>query len=321
MASKNKPNEIYIERIYNAPVKLVWEAWTDPDQVKEWWGPRGFTLTTHSKPNSDDLKAGSIWSYTMHGPDGVNYPNKTVYHEVKKYARLVYDHGGNDDQPPMFQVTVNFTELKNKKTKMEMWMALKTPEEAEQTKKFIKSAGGNGTWDRLAEFLENNTEDKEVFYINRSFNTSVEHMYDVWTTPEHIAKWLSPTGFTMTFFKADITPGGEAFYQMTNNKDVTMYGKIKYIEMNKPNHIKYIQQFCDKDGNLSKHPLAPTWPAYMLTTIQLEQEDTNQTRVTIKWEPYGDFTSEELSTFVGAKSSMTQGWTGSFDKLEDYLNL
>ncbi|MGE0764564.1 MAG: SRPBCC domain-containing protein, partial [Bdellovibrionales bacterium] len=46
MGAKNKPNEIYITRVYDAPLKTVWQAWTDPKQVAKWWGPRGFTLTT-----------------------------------------------------------------------------------------------------------------------------------------------------------------------------------------------------------------------------------------------------------------------------------
>ena len=99
------PNEIAITRIYDAPVKLVWEAWTDPQHVARWWGPRGFTLTTHSK----DLRPGGRWVYTMHGPDGVDYPNIARYHEVEPYKRLVYDHGATEDRPPLFRVTVSFT--------------------------------------------------------------------------------------------------------------------------------------------------------------------------------------------------------------------
>src|SRR4051812_9458556 len=121
MAAKNKPNEIYITRLYDAPVKMVWEAWVDPKQVAKWWGPRGFTITTKHK----DVKPGGKWVYTMHGPDGVDWPNSTLFHEVEKYSRLVYDHGGNENQPPLFRVTVNFSE-KNGKTLMEMTMALAT---------------------------------------------------------------------------------------------------------------------------------------------------------------------------------------------------
>ncbi len=78
MAAKNKSNEIKITRIFEAPLKTVWEAWTDTKQVEKWWGPRGFTITTHSK----ELKVGGIWHYTMHGPDGTDYPNKTLSLEV-----------------------------------------------------------------------------------------------------------------------------------------------------------------------------------------------------------------------------------------------
>src|ERR1700756_4007185 len=123
MVAKNKSNELKLTRVYDAPVKAVWDAWTDPKQAAHWWGPRGFTITTHSK----DLKPGGTWVYTMHGPDGTDWPNKTVYHEVEKHSRLVYDHGGSDDRPAMFRVTVQFTEVKGK-TKMDMTMTHATPE-------------------------------------------------------------------------------------------------------------------------------------------------------------------------------------------------
>lgn len=312
--SKSKPNEIYLERIYDAPVKLVWDAWTDPKKAAKWWGPRGFTLTTHSK----DFKVGGTWNYTMHGPDGVDYPNITTYHEVVPNSRLVYDHGASEGKPPLFKVTVNFIEMKNNKTKMEMWMALETPEAAEQIKKFIKQAGGNATWDRLAEYLEETGSGKDVFVINRSFKASLDTMFEVWTTPEHIAKWLSPTGFSMKFMEANIKPGGSTFYMMTNG-DVTMYGKAHYKEISK-NRLVYTQQFADKDGNMGRHPMAPTWPAFMQTTVDFEAEGPNETRVTITWEVFGEATAEERAMFHTAKGGMTMGWTGSFDKLEEYLS-
>lgn len=313
MAAKNKSNEIKISRIYDAPVKLVWDAWTDPKQVAQWWGPRGFTITTHSK----DLKPGGHWAYTMHGPDGTDYENKTIYHEVEKYSRLVYDHGGNDDRPPLFRVTVEFAEVKGK-TKMEMTMTLPTPEAAEETRKFIKQASGNSTWDRLAEYLAKETEGKEQFVINRTFDAPISLMYEMWTNPKHFSQWLAPAGFKMEFIRSDIRPGGNTFYFMTNG-DAKMYGKAQYLEMEKPHLIKYTQQFADEKENTSRHPMAPTWPETMLTTVVLSEEGPDQTRVTVTWETYGNVTPEELETFVKARTGMTQGWTGSFDKLEDYL--
>jgi uncharacterized protein YndB with AHSA1/START domain len=311
--AKNKPNELYLTRTYDAPLKMVWDAWVDPKQAAKWWGPRGFTITTHSK----DLKPGGHWSYTMHGPDGVDYENTAIYHEVEKYSRLVYDHGGQADRPPMFKVTVNFSENANK-TKIEMTMAFATPELAAESKKFIKKAGGEGTWDRLAEYLSEEISQKDIFVINRSFDTSINTMFEMWTDPKHVSKWMPPTGFDMEYLSVNIKPGGQSFYKMSGN-GLVMYGKAFYKEITKPNRLVYSQIFCDKDGNLSRHPMAPTWPAEMLTTVSFAEEDTNKTRVTITWEVYGNATAEERATFHQAKSGMTQGWTGSFDKLEEYI--
>lgn len=313
MLSKCKANEISITRIYSAKVKDLWEAWVDPKQVSQWWGPRGFTITTGRK----DVRTGGDWLYTMHGPDGIDYPNHTRFLDVQKHKLLVYDHGGFENNPPLFRVTVLFTEL-NEKTKMEMTMALPTPEAAEETRKIIKKANGNTTWDRLEEYLIMKSIGKEIFIINRTFNTDINKLYEIWTNPQHIMNWMAPTGFTGKYITANIKTGGESFYSMSNN-DFTMYGKAHYKELRKPNQIIYTQEFVDKGGNPSRHPLAPTWPQTMLTTVNFESEDTNNTRLTIQWEVYGDATQEEHNTFNNAKSSMTQGWTGSLDKLEEYL--
>ena len=313
-SQENKSNEIRITRVYDAPVKAVWDAWTDPAQTAQWWGPRGFTLTTHSK----DLRPGGYWRYTMHGPDGTDFPNKTEYFEVEKHKKLVYDHGGSDDRPPMFRVTVLFSETAGK-TKMEMCMTHSTPEAAEESRKIIKKFGGNATWDRLAEYLAKESAGKEQFVITRVFDAPVERMFDLWTNPKHLSQWLPPTGFKMEFIKADIRPGGGSFYFMSSAK-MKMYGRAEYLEMNKPDRVVYTQQFCDENEKPSRHPMSPTWPETMLTTVRMSEEGPDRTRVTVTWEPHGATTREELETFIKAKGGMTQGWTGSFDKLDAYLS-
>lgn len=314
MAVKSKSNELKITRLYDAAIEAVWQAWSDPEQVAQWWGPRGFTLTTHSK----DLRVGGTWKYTMHGPDGVDYPNITTYLEVEKHAKLVYDHGGSDDREALFRVTVLFSE-RDGKTKMDMTMSLPTPEAAEETGKFIKEAGGYATWDRLAEYLENESSGKEKFVINRSFDAPVELMFEMWTNPEHFSQWLPPTGFNMEFFRADIKPGGSTFFLMSNASGLKLHGRAHYLEINRPSRIVYTQEFCDENENLSRHPMAPSWPATMLITVHLTEEGPHQTRVTVTSECHGATTDEELETFIKGRSGMTIGWTGSFDKLDAYL--
>ncbi len=311
--AKSKPNEIRLVRVYDAPVKLVWEAYTDENHQAKWWGPRGFTITTKSK----DLRPGGQWIYTMHGPDGTDWPNIATYHEVEKYSRLVYDHGATETTPPLFRVTVTFEEFKGK-TVMDMTMALETPEAAKEIKKFIKQAGGNSTWDRLAEYLEEEQKQKDIFVINRSFEAPIATVFDMWTNPKHFPKWLPPTGFNMEILKGSIKENESVFYSMTNG-EVTFYGRVNYQQIKPVTHLIYTQEFADKDGNIARHPGAPTWPQSMLTTVTFTEEDDGGTRVNVRWEADGKATSEELKAFIEERAGMTQGWTGSFDKLEDLL--
>jgi uncharacterized protein YndB with AHSA1/START domain len=293
--SRVAANEIEIIRIYNASLQAVWDAWVVPEQVSQWWGPRGFTITTHSK----HVETGGGWDYTMHGPDGVDYPNKTKYLQVERHRQMLYDHGGNDDQPPMFRVDVTFAE-DNGKTTISMRMILPSAEAATQARTFVKSAGGDTTWDRLGEFLEKKYHGKEVFIINRSFAVPLSTMYQLWTTPDLLAQWSAPTGTTMTFIRPDVVPGKSSFYAMTGERG-TMYGRVDYRSFT-PTQLMYAQQFCDENEKISRHPMAPTWPETMLTNITFAAEDADTTRVTVTWSPEGEITDAEMATFVGART-------------------
>lgn len=314
MPKENNSNQIVITRIYNAPVEVVWKAWTDVEQVSKWWGPRGFTITTHSK----DLKPGGHWNYTMHGPDGVDYPNKTKYFEVIENSLLVYDHGANDNQPPLFRVRVEFIDQKNK-TKMLMTMTLESAAKKAEVEKIIKSANGNSTWDRLGEYVEKISSGKEKFIINRSFSAPQALVFKLWTDPDHIKQWLSPTGTEMQYIKADVREGGSAMYVMFG-ADYKLYGKCQYKKIKAPELIIYTQQFCDESGKTTRHPMAPVWPESMLTTVTFSAETETSTRLTIEWEIDGEYTEKELEAFILARGGMTQGWTGSLDKFEVYLS-
>lgn len=201
---------------------------------------------------------------------------------------------------------------------MEMSMTLPTPEAAEETRKFIKQAGGDSTWDRLSEYLEKQASGRDKFVINRSFAAPLDLVFEMWTNPKHISQWLPPAGFEMQFVRSDIKAGGSIFYFMTGH-GAKMYGRAEYLKIEKPDLLVYTQQFCDENEKVSRHPMAPSWPESMLTIVQFAAEGLNQTRVTVTWEPYGPTTPEELETFIRSKGSMTQGWTGSFDKLDARL--
>jgi uncharacterized protein YndB with AHSA1/START domain len=142
--------EIVISRVFDAPRELVWKAWTEPAQVVQWWGPRGFTNTMLEM----DVRPGGAWRHVMHGPDGTDYPNKSVFAEVVEPERLVYDHGWDEEgAAPDFRTTVTF-EAEGGKTRLTMRMLFPTAEERDRTVREVGAIeGGNQTLDRLGEFL------------------------------------------------------------------------------------------------------------------------------------------------------------------------
>ena len=98
--------ELSITRLLNAPRELVWEVWTNPEHIKHWWGPTGFTNTISVM----DVREGGEWEFVMHGPDGTDYKNKHIYIEIVKPERIVMKHV----TAPKFTVWVSFEEQGDK---------------------------------------------------------------------------------------------------------------------------------------------------------------------------------------------------------------
>src|SRR5258708_10949545 len=78
--------EVHLSRIYDAPRELVFKMWTDPKHLAQWWGPDGFTTTTHEI----DVRPAGVWRFIMPAPDGRGYSNSIVYIWVAPPERLAY---------------------------------------------------------------------------------------------------------------------------------------------------------------------------------------------------------------------------------------
>jgi uncharacterized protein YndB with AHSA1/START domain/pimeloyl-ACP methyl ester carboxylesterase len=154
--------EIKFDRVFDAPRDLVFEAWTNPEQLVKWWGPKGFTITTQKI----DVKAGGSWNFIMHGPNGIDYPNTIVYDEIVRPERLVYSHGGGSKgDGSNFQSTVTFVKQDKKTTRVTMRLLFTTiSERYRAVKEYRAIEGGNQTLERLGEQLKmvNNSNDANM---------------------------------------------------------------------------------------------------------------------------------------------------------------
>ncbi|MBI3664125.1 MAG: SRPBCC domain-containing protein [Acidobacteria bacterium] len=307
--------EIVITRVFDAPRKLVWEAWTDPKHVVHWWGPRGFTTTIQEM----DVRPGGVWRHIMRGPDGTDYPNKSVFTEVVKPERIVYSHGGGKKGGPgaHFEATWTF-DAQGDKTKVTIRMVFPSAADRDKVvKEYGAIEGGKQTLERLAEHLAKMSAADSEFVITRVFDAPRELVWKAWTESERLAKWWGPKGFTMLVGKLNLRPGGAFHYGMRAPTGQEMWGKFVYREIVAPERLVFTVSFSDEAGGLTRHPLAPNWPLEVLNVLTFA-EHQGKTTVTITGIPI-NATELERKTFEDGHKSMQQGFTGTLDQLADYL--
>lgn len=150
------------------------------------------------------------------------------------------------------------------------------------------------------------TESKmEEFVISHAFDVPREFMFKVWTDPEHMQRWWGPKGVTVVHSKMDLRPGGVYHYGMRSPDGHDMWGKFVYREVAKPERIVFVNSFSDEHGNSTRHPMSPTWPLEMLSTITFT-EQVGKTTFTVRWLPL-NATEEERKTFEDGRPGMQQG--------------
>ncbi len=132
MENNTKDRELLLTRTLNAPIDLVWEAWTNTQHIAKWWGPNGFTNTITIM----DLKPGGQWNLTMHGPDGTDYKNESIFKEVILHKKIVFEHVS-----PKFTATITFT-AQGEQTLLTWHMLFESVEEFTRVVKTFKADEG-----------------------------------------------------------------------------------------------------------------------------------------------------------------------------------
>jgi uncharacterized protein YndB with AHSA1/START domain len=292
---KTSDRELVISRVLNAPRQLVWEVWTNPEHIKHWWGPNGFTNTIFEM----DVKPGGIWDFVMHGPDGTDYKNKSIYKEVIKPEKLVYDHVSG----PKFQFTVTFTE-QGKKTLISIQMLFETAEERDNVVKVFKADEGlRQNIYKLEGYLRKVSSEKEMS-LTRIINAPREIVFKAWIEPEQLTKWWGPKGFTNPVCKIDSKPGGRIYVDM-KGPDGTVYPmEGEFHEVLEPEKIIFTSAALDKNGNRLFE---------VLNTVTFTEEG-GKTKLTLH-AAVSNITDEGRLYIDG----MNEGWDQSIDRLDEYV--
>lgn len=155
------------------------------------------------------------------------------------------------------------------------------------------------------------------FSISRTFKAPLELVYEVHTKAEHLGKWFGPAGTVVKKFEMNFFVGGVNHYCIEIPGGVEMWGRQTYLEIVPNQKIVHVQSFSNEAGEITHHPMSPTWPAKMHATTTFEV-DGDGTKVTVTWLPY-EADEVETATFDAARDSMSGGFKGMFDNIETYL--
>ncbi|MES1154947.1 MAG: SRPBCC domain-containing protein [Pseudorhodoplanes sp.] len=158
----------------------------------------------------------------------------------------------------------------------------------------------------------------QEFVISRVFDAPRDLVWKMLTEPAHMKEWWGPKGCDVVRAEMDLRPGGSYLYGMKALDGSLMWGKFVYREVVPPEKLVFINSFSDEKGGVTRHPMAPTWPLEMLSTFTFEEMPGGKTKFTVRWMPY-NATEEERATFEAGRDSMQGGWSGTLDKLAEYL--
>jgi uncharacterized protein YndB with AHSA1/START domain len=321
VTEKNRPapdttgREIATTRIFNAPREMLWCAMTNPLHLVNWWGPHGFTTTVEEM----DVRPGGAWNLTMHGPDGAEYPNRSVFTEVVEPEKIVFVHGGarkGGGPDANFVGTWLFEKIDEERTRVTVRMVFETPEERDLVAKEYGAVEGLGqTLSRLEEGLQSSDH-----LIARVFDAPRARLWKMFTDPVHLARWWGPCKLETIIEQLDPRVGGRYKFVM-QAPDGTRYPmKGVYREVVEPEKLVY-------SVDVSEHP--PEWHAAILKNLPpgTARDSVGELSTTIIFTELGTRTRVTIrSTFESSalrnaftRIGMTKGWSQSLDKLAEQL--
>lgn len=315
---------ILLAREIAAPADLIYKAFGDAATIGIWWGPDGFTTTTERL----DFRVGGDWLHTMHGPDGTNYPNYSVYRELVPYERIVYDHATAPGEPFLFRSEILLTALGPRRTRIR----LETRFNDVATRDMIALQYGavEGGRQHLAHLDAYVTGpgsfghriDGAELVLTRRFAAPPAQVFAAWTYPGLMARWWGPHGFEVPECISEPRPGGRfrIVVRAPDGTDYPMEGRYTEVEADRRIVLS---------TSVDEHPAS--WHAAMAEAIRnaggAADAAVGPMTLTATFEADGRgtwltvalrlATAAEAAAFgaVGAD----QGWRMSFERLDTVL--
>jgi len=295
-APRSAERELVLTHVLDAPLERVFAAWTDPNRMAQWWGPKGFTNPVCEL----DVRPGGAIRIHMRAPDGSVYPMIGEYREIVAGERLVFTSAALDPAGrPLFQVldTVTFSGHAGRTTvTVRARVFDETPEAARHLDGM--SAGWKMTLERLAAAVAI-PADREL-WITRVFDAPRELVFRAWTEPERAMHWFAPRGCAVTSCTMDVRPGGawRSCMRWPDGSDHWQGGVFR--EIVPPDLLVFTYAWEDADGR-PKHE--------SLVTVRLAEREGKTELV------FHQAVFESMSS----RDSHAGGWGSTLELLGEHL--
>jgi uncharacterized protein YndB with AHSA1/START domain len=291
--------EVVMTRVFDAPRRMVFEAFSKPELMKKWFGPRGWTLPVCEM----DARVGGGFRFVMRGPDGREMGLRGRYVEMEAPARSVHMEAF-DDFPGESRVTGEFVE-QDGRTTLTVTVEYPSQEARDAVLQMGMPRGAGESYDKLAEMLDRTlrmrAEGETGIVARRNFAAPPEMVFRAYTEPELVRRWLGVwNGWHMSECEIDLRVGGRYRYEWRHEaKGQQMAVGGSFREIVRPERLGTTEQFED--------------PWYEGECVVLTE-----------FAAAGDGTRMTMTmTFVSAavrdgamKSGMDRGMEGSYQMLE-----
>ncbi|MBV9329549.1 MAG: SRPBCC domain-containing protein [Chloroflexi bacterium] len=294
--SQTSELEFVMTRVFDAPRDLVFAACTEPRHMAQWWGPRGYVLTVAEM----DVRAGGTYRFVQRAPDGNTYAFHGTFFEVEPPEHLRMSQIFDPHPTSELLVSLAFEDLGDGRTRMVDTMRFDSIESRDGSLSAGMERGARESYERLAEHLE--TMQRGMLF-ERVFDAPRELVFDMWTTPEHVALWWGPDGFTNTIEAMDVRPGGEWRFIMHGPDGVDYPNHIVFREVVRPERLVY------------DHGSQADDEASFRGVVTFAQEDPTRTRLTMRTL----FPTAAVREMVEREYHAEEGGNQTLDRLGAYL--
>ncbi len=292
--------KVVMERVFHASPERLWKMMTDPDLIPEWWGPERHL----TRVDEMDVRVGGSWRFVSHDKEGNEHAFNGIYKEVDPPRRLMQTFNYEPIGPGHESIeTAVLEEVGKGKTRLTMTSVYNTVEDFDGTIASGMESGARETWQRLASLAE------KQLIITRVFDASIERVWQAWSEPQQIEKWLGPEGFSTRVEAHDFTEGGHWRYVLIG-PDGAEYPSVGIYKEIIP-HKKIVS--TDEFGEDYEPPESSDLPQGMVTTTLFEDQG-GKTKLTIL---ISHPTVEDR--IKHEEMGVISGWNSTLDNLEALL--